>query len=256
MWNTTTLSQPRSYLAATSLGNLAFFGGGQTNNDQPSNVVDIFNSTSQTWSTATLSQNRYQLATSSIGEIVVFGGGTPDDGFTSLSVVDMLNVTSNTWFTTNLSQPRYYLASTSSTNKIFFGGGDTSSGYSDIVDIFDIPFAPQISSPSQVPTSTNLTSSPQSTSPISNSTTFPQTTQTISTTISTFNPQTPFPSSIPLFVESPFSIQSNETNLQTNTEGTIQFNELFFLFIQIFETSFLIANIFKKFKCFIKCYSF
>jgi hypothetical protein len=51
MWNTTTLSQARRLLAATSLGNLAFFGGGQTNEKQSSNVVDIFNSTSQTWST-------------------------------------------------------------------------------------------------------------------------------------------------------------------------------------------------------------
>jgi hypothetical protein len=43
-WNTTTLSQTRYYLAATSVGNLAFFGGGTPT----SKVVDIFNSTSQT----------------------------------------------------------------------------------------------------------------------------------------------------------------------------------------------------------------
>jgi hypothetical protein len=54
---------------------LAFFGGGQTNGNQSSNVVDIFNSTSQTWSTSTLSQARYWLSASSIGEIVAFGGG-------------------------------------------------------------------------------------------------------------------------------------------------------------------------------------
>jgi hypothetical protein len=89
--------------------------------NQPSNVVDIFNSTSQTWSNTTLSQARYLLAASSIGEIVAFGGGW--DGPTYYSVVDMFNVTSNTWFTVNLSQSRYWLVSTSSTNKIFFGGG-------------------------------------------------------------------------------------------------------------------------------------
>jgi hypothetical protein len=70
----TTLIQPRYYLATTSLGNLAFFGGRQTTGSQSSNVVDIFNSTSQTWSTSTLSQARYWLA-SSIGDIVAFGGG-------------------------------------------------------------------------------------------------------------------------------------------------------------------------------------
>jgi hypothetical protein len=55
-WNTTTLSQARHSLASTSLGNLAFFGGELTNGNQPaSNVVDIFNSTSQTWNISALS---------------------------------------------------------------------------------------------------------------------------------------------------------------------------------------------------------
>jgi N-acetylneuraminic acid mutarotase len=54
-WTTATLSQSRRYLASTSLGgNLAFFGGEHTNENQPeSKVVDIFNSTSQTWSNTT-----------------------------------------------------------------------------------------------------------------------------------------------------------------------------------------------------------
>jgi hypothetical protein len=108
---------------------LAFFGGGYDGN-QLSNVVDIFNSTSQTWNNTTLSQARYQLATSSIGDIVAFGGGW--NGSKESSIVDMLNVTSNTWFIRSLSQPRSSLASTSSINKIFFGGG----GDSNIVDIF------------------------------------------------------------------------------------------------------------------------
>jgi hypothetical protein len=75
MWNTTTLSQARSALAATSLGNLAFFGGGQTNGKQSSNVVDIFNSTSQTWSNSTLIQARYWLASTLSTNKIFFGGG-------------------------------------------------------------------------------------------------------------------------------------------------------------------------------------
>jgi hypothetical protein len=145
MWNTTTLSQARGDLAATSLGNLAFFGGGDDGNltdigKTIFNIVDIFNSTSQTWSTTTLSQARTLLASSSIGEIVAFGGGR--DGSTESSVVDMLNVTSNIWFTASLSQLRSWLASTSSTNKIFFGGGNSSSGPSDVVDIFEMILFP------------------------------------------------------------------------------------------------------------------
>jgi hypothetical protein len=135
--HTTTLNQARRDLAATLLGNLAFFGGGQTNGDQPSNVVDIFKSASQTWSNTTLSQARYWLAASSIGDIVAFGGGY--DGSKTYSVVDMYNVTSNTWFTVTLSQPCSHTVASSSTNKILFGRGSVSNGNSEkVVDIFEI----------------------------------------------------------------------------------------------------------------------
>jgi hypothetical protein len=159
MWNTTTLSQARSHLAATSLGNLAFFGGGHftkgSNENQPSNVVDIFNSTSQTWSTSTLSQARDQLASSSIGEIVAFGGGW--NGSSASSVVDVLNVTSGIWFTVTLSVALFCLASTSSKNKIFFGGGNSTNGYSNVVNIFEIPSS-QISIPTFNPLSFPISS--------------------------------------------------------------------------------------------------
>jgi hypothetical protein len=41
-WFTTTLSQERDTLAATSVGPHALFGGGSTTGFAPSNVVDIF----------------------------------------------------------------------------------------------------------------------------------------------------------------------------------------------------------------------
>jgi hypothetical protein len=141
---------------------LAFFGGGQTNGNQVSNVVDIFNSTSQTWSNTTLSQARCLLASSSIGEIVAFGGGTPD-GYAASSVVDLLNVTSNTWFTVTLSQPRCCLASTSSTNKIFFGGGLSNTGLSNVVDIFDFDFSSISQSPTSISSSQNDTTTSSTT---------------------------------------------------------------------------------------------
>jgi len=49
-WTTATLSEARSNLAATSVGDLALFGGGQ-DYDGVSAVVDIFNSASGTWTT-------------------------------------------------------------------------------------------------------------------------------------------------------------------------------------------------------------
>jgi hypothetical protein len=64
------LSQPRCCLAATSVGNLVLFGGGRKidnqSNDNPSNVVDVFNVTSNTWTTATLSEARFALAATSV----------------------------------------------------------------------------------------------------------------------------------------------------------------------------------------------
>jgi hypothetical protein len=57
-----TMSEARDCLAATSVGNLVLFGGGQFSNG-PSNVVDVFNvTTSNKWTTATLSQARYYLS--------------------------------------------------------------------------------------------------------------------------------------------------------------------------------------------------
>src|SRR5688500_10668651 len=66
----TTLSQARNYLAATSVGNLALFGGGSG-----SNRVDIFDASSNTWRTATLSQARSGLAAASAGNLALFAGG-------------------------------------------------------------------------------------------------------------------------------------------------------------------------------------
>jgi hypothetical protein len=173
----------------SNLLNLAFFGGGDNGNlkdfdNQTYQVVDIFNSTSQTWSTSTLSEARYGFATSSIGEIVAFGGGRSDNLL--YSVVDMFNVTNNTWFTAYLSQPRYLLASASSTNFILFGGGYNASGYSDVVDIFclngtcsslpmpptplptSVPTPPPSTTPTALPTSVPLSISSQfSSSPFS-----------------------------------------------------------------------------------------
>jgi len=56
-----TLSVARQYLAATSVSNLALFGGGSA-----SNVVDIFNSVSGLWTTATLSGARWPLAATTV----------------------------------------------------------------------------------------------------------------------------------------------------------------------------------------------
>ena len=77
----TPLSVARRYLAATSVGNYALFGGGDA--DSYSAVVNAYN-TSLTMSTPTpLSQARRDLAATSVGDYALFGGG----GATSRSAV-------------------------------------------------------------------------------------------------------------------------------------------------------------------------
>jgi len=64
-WSTATLSAARSDLAATSVRDLALFGGGLDSRGASSSRVDIYHSTTGTWSTATLSAARSDLAATS-----------------------------------------------------------------------------------------------------------------------------------------------------------------------------------------------
>lgn len=53
-WSTASLSQPRTTFA-TSVGDIALFGGGAITSGFPTPRVDIYNSSSNSWSIATLS---------------------------------------------------------------------------------------------------------------------------------------------------------------------------------------------------------
>jgi hypothetical protein len=120
---TTTLSQARSHLAATSLGELVFFGGGYVGNlaTYTSAQVDICNVTSGIWTTATLSISRSSLAAASSGNLVLFGGGF-DGNSVSYNQVDIYNISDGSWSTATLSQARYALAATSVGDIVLFGG--------------------------------------------------------------------------------------------------------------------------------------
>jgi hypothetical protein len=70
---TTTLSQARYRLAATSSDEFVFFAGGWTETGT-SDRVDIYNVTSGNWTTSTLSIPRGFLAATSSQSLVSFGG--------------------------------------------------------------------------------------------------------------------------------------------------------------------------------------
>jgi hypothetical protein len=133
---TVTMSQGRGNLAATSSGELVFFGGGN-NATGPSDRVDIYNVTSGRWTTATLSVPRYDLAAASAGNLVFFAGGfnLPNISFDR---VDIYNVSHGSWSTATLSQARYALAATSVGDSVLFGGGYNFKEFSVVVDIYNV----------------------------------------------------------------------------------------------------------------------
>jgi len=131
----TTLSEARYLLAATSSGELVFFGGGY-NATGPSDRVDICNVTSGSWTTATLSVPCSRLAATSSGNLVFFAGGW-DGNSTFYNQVDIYNVSSGNWSTATLSQARCCLAATSVGNFVLFAGGYNYYN-SNLVVIYDV----------------------------------------------------------------------------------------------------------------------
>ena len=95
-WSTAALSKPRTWAGAASAGNDVAFGGGDISAGNGSdnvvgfsNVVDLYNTSSNVWSTATLSQSRASLAAAAAGNDVVFAGGYNG---TYSNVVDILHL--------------------------------------------------------------------------------------------------------------------------------------------------------------------
>jgi autotransporter-associated beta strand protein len=136
LWSTTTLSQARYGLAATSAGDKVFFGGGY-NSGSLSNVVDIFDAATLTHTTTSLSEASDELAATSAGGKVFFGGGRRDPEIGVNTVVDIFDAATLSRTTKSLSQARQDLSATAAGGKVFFGGGYAGSSVSNVVDIFD-----------------------------------------------------------------------------------------------------------------------
>jgi hypothetical protein len=130
---TTTLSEARYRLAATSSGELVFFGGGVTTANTAIDRIDIYNVIGGIWTTATLSIPRYGLAAVSTGNLVFFAGGC-----CTYNRVDIYNISTGIWEIATLSQARQDLAATSVGNLVLFGGGiDMQTAYN-TVDIYNV----------------------------------------------------------------------------------------------------------------------
>lgn len=100
------LSVPRSSIAATSVGHLAFFAGGRLENGSYTDVVDIYNHKTKQWSVSHLSVSRSEVGAGSLANRYALFAGGLDDAFKPLSLVDVYDTRSGTWSAINLSTPR------------------------------------------------------------------------------------------------------------------------------------------------------
>jgi N-acetylneuraminic acid mutarotase len=138
--STAKLSLPRNAITATSLNDVAFFAGGETNLNNvlsPSSRIDIYDLQTNTWSIAELSIPRSGIASGAVGNKVFFAGGKLSSGNVS-DRIDIYDMDSKTWSTTKLSEARSNILSAVIGNKILFVGGFTGSVYSNTADVFDL----------------------------------------------------------------------------------------------------------------------
>lgn len=102
-----------------------------------SDVVHIYDESTDIWSTAMLSESRALIGAAANDSLAVFAGGW--NGYNSVSnVVDIYNSNTNTWTTATISQARCASSGAFGGGKFMFAGGAMSDiNSSDVVDIFD-----------------------------------------------------------------------------------------------------------------------
>lgn len=132
----TELSERRTVLAATTVGNYGLFGGGYFILKNMSYIsfptVDAYSASLVRSTPASLSEAKYGLAATTVGDFGLFGGGN-DRYHDASSVVDAYSATLVRSTPTALSEARNNLAATSVGGYALFGGGngfDTVDAYS------------------------------------------------------------------------------------------------------------------------------
>ncbi|NEP22626.1 neuraminidase-like domain-containing protein [Moorena sp. SIO3I6] len=133
-----TLSEPRSYLVAATVGNLVIFAGGQNDRGLASTTIDIFRYddgtetlTPVTGHGLTLSEPRKYFAGATVGNLVIFAGSSSSDAVDVFRDDDG-TLTEVTGHGLTLSQARSFLAAATVGNLAIFAGGVDSQ----VVDVF------------------------------------------------------------------------------------------------------------------------
>ena len=109
-------------LAATTVGDYAFFGGGKSITT-PSSSTTAYNSSGAHYASHSLSVARSHLAATTVGDYALFAGGLQDDG-TRSGVVDVFSSSLTRYNTLALTRGVYCQAATTLGNYALFAGGE------------------------------------------------------------------------------------------------------------------------------------
>jgi hypothetical protein len=142
-WSTATLSEPRGFVAATSLYGKVYIAGGMRNDNTPSDRVDIFDPETNTWSIASLCVPRAfsgENAATACGKVFFGGGGQLDlntqTWVTSSDVMDIYDGTTGIWSVEYLDHPLINHAVVSGGNEVVFAGGTTVDSHTDWPSVY------------------------------------------------------------------------------------------------------------------------
>ena len=115
------LSAARYWLAATTVGNYALFGGGGKTNNVYTPMVDSYTSSLTHGNPNNLSDTKIHYDATTVGNYALFAGGSYNT-----IVVDTYTSSITKGTAADLSKARYHLAATSVGNYALFGGGNDS----------------------------------------------------------------------------------------------------------------------------------
>jgi hypothetical protein len=136
-WTYSNLSQPKNWMGAVTLGNKAYFAGGETDQGVTS-MVEIYDVGTGTWDTTIhLSVARSNISAVACDSMVFFAGGILEN-WQTVSNVDIWDTRTRQWSVKQLSIPRFQLSAVSKGHKVLFAGGILTNltGYNR-VDIYD-----------------------------------------------------------------------------------------------------------------------
>ncbi len=129
-WSTAQLSEPRAYLAATSVGSKILIAGGFNYNGD-SKKVDIYDASTDSWSVDTLSEARSFLKAATLKNKAFFAGGQSYPYLIFTSKVDIYDNATQSWSIAHLSRATQPFGAASLGERIFFF-------YDSRLDIYDV----------------------------------------------------------------------------------------------------------------------